>query len=40
MNPHKGFSELIYNEELSKLEGYYTSDQRTRKTYGDIWYEK
>lgn len=40
MNPHKGFSELIYNEELSKLEGYYTSDQRTRKTHGDIWYTK
>lgn len=40
MNPHKGFSELIYNEELNRLEGYYTSDQRTRKTHGDIWYKK
>lgn len=40
MNPHKGFSELIYNEELNRLEGYYTSDQRTRNTHGDVWYEK
>ena len=40
MKPHKGFSELIYNEELNKLEGYYTSDQRTRNTHGDIWYIK
>ena len=40
MKPHKGFSELIYNEEFNKLEGYYTSDQRTRNTHGYIWYEK
>ena len=40
MTPHKGFSELIYNEELRRLEGYYTNDQRTRKTYGEVCYEK
>lgn len=40
MNPHRGFSELIYDENMKKLEGYYTGDYRTRKAHGNIWYEK